>query len=384
MADDDRNATTADEAAELFPPEGRSALPASKRQKTAVVIAVLVYWVEWAVYHLIFLVDIRKFSQQLAVGLGVIFNVAWVLALWSYLRTHFTRPGNVTDEWRDFVATSGAELRVVELDHSIYQFGREWYAGMATKKPAGGEVRPERAHHCSVCGAVVLRMDHHCGMVGNCIGLNNHKYFLQMTLFTAFAAGFGFITVGLKLLWCLLKEVGDGDEDVQRHAPWCSDNRPFRNFCLCAAWGCLIFLTRINCDMFSAHLKACCCNVTTIESNYIGDNPYDLHSMIRNLSQVLGGFGWDWFLPVAIRRPLTDGFSFERWDISELDGAKASQGPASDEVSDAEGSSCSAQGRRPLLLPTRQSRQPPEPPKSVWRRRYGIGKGVPIATETTV
>jgi len=38
-------------------------------------------------------------------------------------------------------------------------------------------VRPPRAHHCSLCGRCVLRMDHHCPWVGNCVGMKNHKYF---------------------------------------------------------------------------------------------------------------------------------------------------------------------------------------------------------------
>lgn len=39
-------------------------------------------------------------------------------------------------------------------------------------------VKPDRAHHCSVCGQCVLKMDHHCPWVNNCVNFTNYKYFI--------------------------------------------------------------------------------------------------------------------------------------------------------------------------------------------------------------
>jgi len=53
--------------------------------------------------------------------------------------------------------------------------------------------KPDRSHHCSVCQECVLRMDHHCPWISNCVGFGNYKFFM-LTLFygmlcTAFLLG---------------------------------------------------------------------------------------------------------------------------------------------------------------------------------------------------
>ncbi|KAM0671927.1 Palmitoyltransferase zdhhc20 [Ordospora colligata] len=39
--------------------------------------------------------------------------------------------------------------------------------------------KPPRAHHCNVCKRCYLKYDHHCLMLGVCIGFHNYKFFYQ-------------------------------------------------------------------------------------------------------------------------------------------------------------------------------------------------------------
>ncbi|CDW81333.1 dhhc zinc finger domain containing protein [Stylonychia lemnae] len=52
------------------------------------------------------------------------------------------------------------------------------------------QLQPPRAYHCEVCNCCILRIDHHCFWMGNCIGLYNFKNFNLYLLYMSNACGY--------------------------------------------------------------------------------------------------------------------------------------------------------------------------------------------------
>ncbi|KAI8908972.1 DHHC palmitoyltransferase-domain-containing protein [Gorgonomyces haynaldii] len=155
--------------------------------------------------------------------------------------------------------------------------------------------RPARAHHCRKCKKCVLKMDHHCLWIDNCVGFYTQAHFTRMLFY-------GFLSLVLTILVMIVRLAAEMEDKIVSTFKMivCAVNLVF-----------LIPLTLLTSMMLYNQLRLVFLNLTTIEDKEHEDdrfmgvrfvNPYD-KGHLANYEQVMGPWYLSW-LPLKSQSKL--------------------------------------------------------------------------------
>jgi hypothetical protein len=165
------------------------------------------------------------------------------------------------------------------------------------KKKSSGERRfchkelkfkPDRCHYCSPMNRNVLRMDHYCPWLVNCVGYNNHKFFYLFILYSTIAVDW--------CSWSLFHAIYFG----AAHSAFSA-----KTFFLVEGLGLTSLLAGLLTPFLAWHTWLISENMTTIEfceqrerGQY--SSKYNI-GVARNIQSILGKNMFFWLLPFSPR-----------------------------------------------------------------------------------
>ncbi|KAI4346306.1 hypothetical protein L6164_007219 [Bauhinia variegata] len=126
-----------------------------------------------------------------------VFSILASLCLFSFFICVLTDPGHVPSSY----------IPDVE-DRGISGLGTAQNSTEQKKCDKCFAYKPPRTHHCRVCRRCVLRMDHHCSWINNCVGYRNYKAFFVLALYATIASIYStviFISCVLQKDWELVR-----------------------------------------------------------------------------------------------------------------------------------------------------------------------------------
>lgn len=216
----------------------------------------------------------------------IFFHIIVAMLLICYVRSILEHPGEIPDneawEYTNESQSHALNMNLQEMKKSGDRRHCKWCA----------KFKPDRCHHCRVCRTCILKMDHHCPWIYNCVGFKNYKYFFLLLLYS--------VIVLQVIIWTMLESV---------FRSWDIDTPFATMFFVLFGETLSVFLGILLTTFFFFHIWLMLKSMTTIEfcekkmpkggkevSQADQASVYDM-GPCGNISSVLGNNPLCWFVP---------------------------------------------------------------------------------------
>ncbi|KAF7845471.1 putative protein S-acyltransferase 16 [Senna tora] len=147
-------------------------------------VSVVVFSIAYIYLSTVFVFIDRWFGLTSSPGImnAVVFTALAIMSVFNYANAILTDPGRVPSTYIPDVEDVENPIHEIKRKHKSYNS-----CDVSLTCKQSGDLRycqkcshykPPRAHHCRVCKRCVLRMDHHCIWINNCVGHANYKVFI--------------------------------------------------------------------------------------------------------------------------------------------------------------------------------------------------------------
>ncbi|XP_050529166.1 palmitoyltransferase ZDHHC15-like [Daktulosphaira vitifoliae] len=243
----------------------------------------------------------------------LIYHIILVFFMWSYLKTIFTKPGEVPEKFKlpkdTFEKFNKHNNDLDGQRRVLTEFAKDLPISTVTNSNdvrfcvKCRVIKPDRSHHCSLCGKCVIKMDHHCPWVINCVSYSNYKFFVLFLIYNLLMNVF-VVTTSLSFVLKYWKTTLNLE----------TQEKPYKiHIILLFTIASLLSVTLFS--MLVYHIYLLSKNCTTLESfrppkfmESYDKNGFNL-GFYRNIQEVFGKNILLWFIPLFTS--LGDGVTFE-------------------------------------------------------------------------
>mmetsp|Transcript_18036 Transcript_18036/g.42144 ORF Transcript_18036/g.42144 Transcript_18036/m.42144 type:complete len:372 (-) Transcript_18036:27-1142(-) len=255
----------------------------------------------YTVFHCIPLLSHPDADRLRGAFLCILFHLTTALLVTCYIKCILIHPGTIPDREEDirwqYYPAQDSQTPADMLPPGLQDAKETKRSGDRRVCKWCQKYKPDRCHHCRVCRLCILKMDHHCPWIYNCVGFHNHKYFFLLLLYSTFNCHL--------IVWTMYPSV------QAAMAP----TEPFiKMYCLLFGEALASFLGLLLSFFYLFHIYLMSRAMTTIEFceksvKRIGSDSstYDM-GLYRNAKAVLGENILLWFLPCS--PPAGDGLSY--------------------------------------------------------------------------
>jgi len=274
----------------------------SKWLPVAFVVSIMIgLYVIYTVLHCVPLLEHERSRTRATVELSI-FNIVTVLMVINYVMSIVEHPGTIPDASID----PSWQYVPQDINLSVGSGGLPPAYGLQETKRSGdrrhckwcAKYKPDRCHHCRVCRMCILKMDHHCPWIYNCVGFRNHKFFFLLLFYSMIDCHL--------IAWSMLESV---KQAVETETPF------VKIFLLLFGETLAAFLGILVTCFFGFHIYLMLKGMTTIEfceksmkkPTYQQGSQYS-RGCCGNIQAVLGDNPIFWLLPCS--PPSGDGLSY--------------------------------------------------------------------------